>query len=301
MYINKVGIVGAGTMGQGIAETIAGKAVDVVLIDKSEEALEAARAGLEMSLERRLRRWGITEAEKKGILSRIELTVDMRRLDGCPFVLESIWEVLEDKVDVLRQIEAVVDVEAVIASNTSTLSITEIAASTYHPERVIGLHFHYPPQQRHLVELVRGLHTSDLTVRRAVQFVRELDHTAVRVLESPGFITSRLMLPLINEAVLILAEGVATAEDIDLAMKEGYGFSLGPLELADQLGLDSCLAMLEALFRETADPKYRSTAYLRKLVRAGRLGCKARIGFYRYDEYGARIHEDKALDEEEVV
>ncbi|MCX7568729.1 3-hydroxyacyl-CoA dehydrogenase NAD-binding domain-containing protein [Tumebacillus sp. DT12] len=289
MNINSVGIVGAGTMGIGLAEMIAEKGLDVVLIDKSETELNAARVGLELSLDRRLTKWGITEAEKKGILSRIRLASDLTHLAECSLVVESVWEVLEDKIQVLQQIEAVVGAETVIASNTSTLSITEIAAQIKHPERVIGLHFHYPPLQRDVVELVRGLHTSEQTVDDAMALVRELDKTAVRVFESPGYITSRLMMPLINEATLILAEGVATSEDIDLAMKAGYGFSHGPLELADRFGLDSCLDILESLFHDTADPKYRPAAYLRKLVRAGHLGIKSKIGFYRYDESGERL------------
>jgi 3-hydroxybutyryl-CoA dehydrogenase len=290
--IQQVGIIGAGTMGQGIAQTIAEKGYDVILLDQTEEELERAKTGMELSLDRRLVKWGITEAEKKVILSRIVLTTDIDDLRKCGLVIECVWEQFEAKVDVLQELEKVVGPDAIIASNTSTLSLTEIAAQTEHPERVIGLHFHYPPERRELVEVVRGLQTSDAAFERAFEFVKNLGKTAIQVYESPGYVTSRLMLPLINEAALILAEGVASAEDIDTAMKVGYGFHLGPLEIADQFGLDSVVDMLKALFFETADPRYRPAAYLRKLVRAGHIGVKSRQGFYSYDEMGTRIKDD---------
>ncbi|PWK15592.1 3-hydroxyacyl-CoA dehydrogenase family protein [Tumebacillus permanentifrigoris] len=288
MNIQKIGIVGAGTMGQSMAETIAGKGFEVVLLDKSEQELEAAKLGLEMSLDRRLTKWGITDAEKKSILSRIVLGTNLQLLHDCEVVIESVWESLDDKIDVLIAIEKEVGPEALIASNTATLSITEIAAKTEHPERIIGLHFHFPVERRELVEVVRGLKTSERTVESAFHFIEMLGKQAVQVFESPGFITTRLMLPLINEAVLIFAEGVASAYDIDKAMKSGYGFHIGPLEMADRFGLDTVVDMLEALFHETTDPRYRPAAYLRKLVRGGRLGTKVREGFFTYDEWGER-------------
>jgi 3-hydroxybutyryl-CoA dehydrogenase len=289
MTIQKVGIVGAGTMGIGMAETIAGKGIEVVLLDQTDEELESAKAGLERSLEKRLARWGITDAEKKGILSRIVLGTSGELLRDCEVVIEAVWEHLEDKMHVLKQIEKYVGAETVIASSTATLSITEMAAGLKHPERVIGLHFHYPISQRNLVEVVRGLKTSDRTFKVSYEFLELIGKTAVQVYESPGFVTSRLMLPLINEAILMVTEGVAKAEDIDLAMKAGYGLTHGPMELADRFGLDSLLDMLEALFHETLDARYRPTPYLRKLVRAGRIGMKVGEGFYRYDENGERM------------
>ncbi|ARU62908.1 3-hydroxybutyryl-CoA dehydrogenase [Tumebacillus avium] len=286
MNIQHVGIIGAGTMGQGIAQAIAGKGLDVVLLDQTQAELEQARQGLELALDRRLTKWGITEAEKKVILSRIQLTTDANELRECELVIECVWEQLEAKSEALQLAERVVGPKAILASNTSTLSLTEIAAQTEHPERVIGLHFHYPPERRELVEVVRGLNTSQATFHAAFEFVKGLGKTAIQVYESPGYVTSRLMLPLINEAAAIVAEGVASERDVDTAMKVGYGFSYGPLEIADLFGLDSVVDMLEGLYFETADPRYRPAAYLRKLVRAGHLGMKARQGFYRYDEAG---------------
>lgn len=289
MTIQKIGIVGAGTMGQGLAESIAGKGVEVVLLGKTEQELEAVKLGLEMSLDRRLTKWGITEAEKKLILSRIVLGTNLHLLEDCAVVIESVAEQLEQKMEVLLAIEQEVAEEVVLASNTATLSITELAAQTAHPERVIGLHFHFPADQRELVEVVRGLKTGERTVEVAFRFLEAIGKQAVQVFESPGSITTRLMLPLLNEAVAILAEGVATAADIDLAMKSGYGFHTGPLEMADRLGLDSVLEMLEALFHETLDPRYRPAPYLRKMVRGGDVGTKVRQGFFRYDEWGERV------------
>ncbi|MBL0388589.1 NAD(P)-binding domain-containing protein [Tumebacillus sp. ITR2] len=288
MKIQKIGIVGAGTMGQGLAAAMAGKGVEVILLDRTEQDLEHAKLGLELSLDHRLAKWGITEAEKKSILSRIVLGTNVSLLRDCEVVIESIWENLEDKIELLLAIEKEVGPEALLATNTSTLSITELAAQTAHPERVIGLHFHFPVDRRELVEVVRGLKTSERTVESAYRFLEALDKKAVQVFESPGFITTRLMLPLINEAVLIYAEGVATAEDIDKAMKHGFGFHIGPLELADRFGLDTVVDMLEAMFHETTDPRYRPAAYLRKLVRGGLLGTKVRKGFFQYDEWGER-------------
>ena len=289
MHIHKVGVIGAGTMGRGVAETVAGKGFEVVLLDRSENDLERAKLGLEISLQKRLSKWGITEAEKKGILSRIMLGTNPELLSDCEVVIETVWENLEVKIEVLQQVEEVVGSHVLLASNSSTVSITEIGANLKHPERLIGLHFHYPVVVRDLIEVVRGLKTSGRTVRAAYDFIGAIDKTAVQVYESPGYITSRLMMPLMNEAVTILAEGVATAEDIDLAMKAGYGLHLGPLELADRFGLDSLVDMLEALYHETSESRYRPAAHLRKLVRGGFLGIKSGQGFYRYDEWGDRI------------
>jgi len=276
-------------MGLGMAETIAGKGLDVILLDQTEEDLERAKDALELALQKRLAKWGITEAEKKGILSRITMTTEWEHLRDCDLVVESVWEVLEDKAEVLQAIEAVVSPETVIGSNTATLSITEMAAYCEHSDRIIGMHFHYPVVTREVVEVVRGLKTTDRTVAHAEQFIRSLEKTPVRVFESPGYITARLMMPVMNEAVNLLSEGVASKEDIDTAMKAGYGFTLGPLELADRFGLDTLVHMLDVLFRETADPRYRPSAHLRKLVRAGRLGIKTREGFYQYDELGDKL------------
>lgn len=289
MNVKRVGIVGAGTMGRGIAEAIAARGYEVLLIDRTEEDLTAAQEGLERELNKHLQKWSITEAEKKATLSRIRFSTDWQELSGCQVVIEAIWEVLPDKIEVLKQIETVAGDDVLIASNTSTLSITEIASALRCPERFLGLHFHYPPDRRDLIELVRGLKTAEETVQEGLAFVKAVGMTAIQVFESPGYVTARLMLPLINEAIALLSEGVASAEDIETAMKEGYGFHAGPLELADRFGLDSVLKTLEALFGETADPKYRPTPYLRRLVRDKRHGVKTGEGIFRYDEWGNRL------------
>ncbi|HEU4965823.1 MAG TPA: 3-hydroxyacyl-CoA dehydrogenase NAD-binding domain-containing protein [Bacilli bacterium] len=289
MKSKRVGLIGAGTMGCGLAEAMAAKGFDIALVGRTPEDLQRAEAHLERVLTRRLQKWSLTEAEKKAILSRIRLTVDWGELKACGLVIEAIWERLPDKIAVHRQIEQVVGAEVPIASNTSTLSITEIAAQLQHPERLLGLHFHYPPDRRELVELVRGEQTSDETVATGRAFIESLEMTAVHVFESPGYVTTRLMLPLINEAIALLTEGVATAEDIDTAMEVGYGFHSGPLTLADRFGLDSVLKTMEALFSETGDPRYRPTPLLRQKVRMGQLGVKTGEGIFRYDEGGNRL------------
>ncbi len=289
MNIQQVGIIGAGSRGQEVAEAIAGVGIEVILLDRTEVVLTQAKHSLERLLDQRLNKWGITEAEKKAILSRIKCTTELAELGGCQLLIECVTERIDVKSELMASIEHVVDANTILASNTSTLSLTEIAAKTKHPERMIGLHFLHPPQHHELVEVVRGLQTSDRTFQVAAHFVHTIGKTAIEVYESPGYVTTRLILPLINEASSLLAEGVASIADIDTAMKVGCGFTYGPFEIADQYGLDSVVEMLQSLYEETSDPRYRPTAYLRKLVRAGHVGQNVSRGFYRYDELGNRI------------
>ncbi|MCL5045522.1 MAG: 3-hydroxyacyl-CoA dehydrogenase NAD-binding domain-containing protein, partial [Actinobacteria bacterium] len=250
MEIRSIGIVGAGTMGRGIAELVAMKGYEAILVDRSDELADAARKAIDLSLSRQLEKWAITEAEKKVALDRIQVTSDITRLADADIAIESVIEDLDTKKEIFRVMDQVCQKNIILASNTSTLSITEMGAVTYRPRRIIGLHFLNPVTKMKVVEIVRGLKTSDETFQESKEFVQDLDKTGVEVYESPGFVTTRLIMPLINEAMYALMEGVASAEGIDTAMKLGYDFAKGPLEMADRMGLDSVLTAMERLWRD---------------------------------------------------
>lgn len=285
-----IGVVGAGTMGQSIAEMLAVKGMDVHLVEKTPERLQHAAEMLEASLDRQMERWAITSAEKKLTLNRIHMETSLYHLASCDLVIETISEDLDSKKAVIQQLDGILPKDAIIASNTSTLSLTELAGASQYPERVIGMHFVYPTNRIDVVEIIRGLQTSDDTFDRTKTFVDEaLSKTGVMVYESPGFVTTRLICLLINESLHVLEEGVASPEDIDSAMRLGYQFEHGPLEMADRFGLDAVLAALERMFREFGELKYRPSFLLKKKVRAGHLGVKTGIGFFKYDKDGERI------------
>ncbi|CAG7605162.1 3-hydroxybutyryl-CoA dehydrogenase [Paenibacillus solanacearum] len=290
MAVSRIGVVGAGTMGQGIAEMTAARGLEVVLIDKNAEKLERASQGIGMSLDKQMEKWAITAAEKKIITGKIHFETDWQLLSSCDMVIESVNEELALKKEVFRQLDALCPEPVILASNTSTLSLTEMAAVTARPERVIGLHFIYPVSKIHLVEIIRGLRTSDDTFGRTRRFVEEtIQSRGIQVYESPGFVTTRLICVLINEAMHVLSERVASAEDIDSAMRLGYDFRYGPLEMADRFGLDSILDAMERMFREFGDVKYRPAVLLKQMVRAGQLGTKTGQGFFSYDRDGDRV------------
>lgn len=290
MQYKKIGVIGGGTMGQGIAEMLAAKGLEVVLVEKDDERMEHSWAMIELSLDKQLEKWAITGAEKKLVLSRIHKTTDLKELPSCHMVIETISEDLDLKKSLFRKLDEICGPDLILASNTSTLSLTELGASTKHPERVIGLHFIHPVAKIDLVEIIRGLKTSEDTYMLTRRFVEDvIQKTAIKVYESPGFVTSRLICLLINEAVHTLAERVASAEDIDLAMREGYEFRHGPLEMADRFGLDSVLAALDRMFREFGELKYRPSFLLKQMVHAGHLGVKTGEGFFRYDKEGDRM------------
>lgn len=277
-------------MGQSIAEMLAVKGLDVHLTEKTPDRLSAALQAIETSLDRQIEKWAITLAEKKLILNRIHTAPSLEHLAQCDLVIETISEDLDSKQSVFAQLDAILPQETVIASNTSTLSLTELAGATRHPERVIGMHFVYPAIRIDVVEIIRGLQTSDDTFRATKDFIEQvLAKKGVMVYESPGFVTTRLICLLINEALHLLEEGVASAEDIDASMRIGYSFQHGPLEMADRFGLDSVLAALERMFREYGELKYRPSILLKKKVRAGQLGVKTGIGFFGYDKDGERV------------
>lgn len=290
MNIKTVGVVGAGTMGQGIAEMLASKGLEVIMIECSQERLDYAKDMIETSLDKQIEKWALTKAEKKLVLTRIEPTLSYEKLAECELVIESITEDLESKKAVFEMIDRICGPEVILASNTSTLSLTELASVTQRPERVIGMHFIYPVFKIDLVEIVRGLKTSEDTFTSTKNFVEDtIQKKGVMVFESPGFVTSRLICLFINEALHVLEEGVASAEDIDSAMRIGYSFQHGPFEMCDRFGLDSVLAALERMFREYGELKYRPSIVLKKMVRAGHLGVKTGVGFFKYDKDGDRV------------
>ncbi|RKP57011.1 3-hydroxybutyryl-CoA dehydrogenase [Cohnella endophytica] len=285
-----IGVVGAGTMGQSIAEMLAVKGMDVHLVERTPERLQNAREMLEQSLDRQMERWAITAAEKKLTLNRIHMETSLQYLTDCDLVIETISEDLDAKKEVFRQLDGILANNAVLASNTSTLSLTELAGTSAYPERVIGMHFVYPALRIDVVEIIRGLQTSDDTFDRTKSFIEDvLAKKGVMVYESPGFVTTRLICLLINEALHLLEEGVASTSDIDSAMRIGYSFEHGPLEMADRFGLDSVLAALDRMFREFGELKYRPSFLLKKKVRAGQLGVKSGIGFFKYGKDGERL------------
>jgi len=289
MPIRKVGVLGAGVMGLGISQVLAENGIDVILVDREEAIIERSRDHLVHLLDKEIEKWGITEAEKKIILSRIRFTLDKSLLRDVDFVFETVDEFLDVKKKIFNEIDTICGPNVIFATNTSTLSITEIAAATNRPENFIGLNFTHPVVKRQLVQIVRGLKTSDKTYEVAKRFVGEIGKKSVLVYESPGYVTIRLMMPLLNEAMNLLVEGVASANDIDKAMRLGFDFPYGPLEMADRMGLDAVFRVTDALYREYGDVKYRPALILRKLVRAGHLGEKTGEGFFKYNEFGERI------------
>lgn len=284
--VRTVGVVGGGTMGQGIAISCAGAGLDVLLKERSPEMSASALAEIGASLDADIAKWRRTASEKKAILARVRAVESMDALEAAQIVIEAVPEDLALKAAIFQELDRVCPPEDILATNTSALSVSEIATRTRRPDRVIGLHFLTPVPVVPLVEVVRGLSTSDGTFRSAMEFVRLLGKTGVEVFEYPGYVTTRVILPFLNEAMYVVMEGVATAEAVDTSMRLGYGMNLGPLALADRMGLDEVMRWMQHLFDELGDVKYRPCPLLRKMVRAGRLGLKSGAGFFEYDEHG---------------
>lgn len=278
----KVAVIGAGTMGSGIAQTCALAGHEVALLDTSHEALKRAEGAMSNSLARMAKKETISQEAAEEALKRVTIRHGISGLEGAGVVIEAVFESLEVKREVWGQLAAVTSDGALLASNTSSLSVTAIAEFSGRPERFCGMHFFNPVPVMALVEVVRGLRSSEETVEQARAFAEGIGKTPIVCEDKPGFIVNRLLVPYINDAVHALSEGVANAEDIDKAMKLGANMPIGPLALADLVGLDVCLAAAESLVAEFGDPKFRVAPLIRQLVRAGKLGRKTGEGFYSY-------------------
>ncbi|HZR14691.1 MAG TPA: 3-hydroxybutyryl-CoA dehydrogenase [Acidimicrobiia bacterium] len=282
MTVKRVGIVGSGIMGAGIAEVAAKSGFEVVLRSRAQSSADAMVAGLEKSLARQVEKGRLEEAERDATLARVRAVVDLGELSECDLVIESIVEDLATKKHLFSELDRICGDGAILATNTSTLPVVELAMETGRPERVCGVHFFNPAPAMPLVEVVRSITTSDETVEAARAFAEACGKTPVLVKDQAGFIVNALLFPYLNNAVKLLDAGVATREDIDAAMKGGCNFPMGPLELLDLVGLDTSLAILEALYAEFRDPNYAPAPLLKRMVAAERLGRKTRQGFYDY-------------------
>ena len=287
-----VAIIGAGIMGQGIAQTVAAAGIDTVIIEKDEHHLDEAKKQMENRMNHEIERWAMTESEKKAILGRINWQLDIDEASECDLIIEAIVENYQLKRILFKKLDEIADPDTILVSNTSTLSLTNIAQVTNRKDKIIGMHFLNPVPKVPLVELVKGMDTSDETVAKTKEFAQKIGKTAIEVYEYPGFVTTRAIVPLLNEAMHILLEGIASAKDIDTAMKLGYNFPMGPLELADSMGLEEVLTWMEQLYKTLGEPRYRPCPLLRKYVRERKLGKKTGEGFFKYDTDGHIIHKD---------
>ncbi|NML48408.1 3-hydroxybutyryl-CoA dehydrogenase [Ramlibacter sp. G-1-2-2] len=282
MNIRHIGVIGAGTMGNGIAQVCAVAGLQVTMVDINEAALQRGVATIGKSLDRLVQKEKMSEADKASALKRVATAVGNQALKDCDFVVEAATENLELKLRILRELDGLMRADAVIATNTSSISISQIAAVLQNPARCIGVHFFNPVPVMELVELIRGLQTSDETHAAAVALVQAIGKTPITVKNSPGFVVNRILCPMINEAIFVLQEGLASAEDIDAGMRLGCNHPIGPLGLADLVGLDTMLAVMNVFYRDFGDSKYRPAPLLREMVDAGRLGRKSGRGFYQY-------------------
>jgi 3-hydroxybutyryl-CoA dehydrogenase len=280
--IKTVAVLGAGTMGNGIAHAFARAGYRVILRDVEKRFLDRGLETIGKNLDREVKKGKITEADKSAALARIQPVTDIIALVAADLAVEAVPEQLDLKLRVLKEVDAVLGPGVILASNTSSISVTQLAAQTSRPEKFIGMHFMNPVPMMVLVEVIRGLATSDATFQTTMSLCEKLEKKPVAVNDSPGFVSNRVLMPMINEAAFTVMEGVATPESVDAVMKLGMNHPMGPLELADFIGLDVCVAILDVLYEGFGDPKYRACPLLRKYVAAGWLGRKSSRGFYKY-------------------
>jgi 3-hydroxybutyryl-CoA dehydrogenase len=294
VLFSKVGIIGCGTVGQNIASTISRKGIEVVFIEQTENFVAKAMIGIERELNAQIEHWGMTESEKKIVLSKIKGYTDYDCLSGCDLVIETVFTktselVVNIRKGILKNIEKHVSPDTIIATNSATLVITELSSELEYKHRCVSMHFTTNVPDAKIVEVVKGLYTSDIVYENACKFIRMIGKMVIPVEESPGLISVRMFIPIINEACEMLMEGIATKENIDLTMKNGLGMPLGPFEIADRVGLDKLQRWMDNLYSEFGDLKYKASPLIKHLVRANHLGRKTNKGFYDYDEDGKKI------------
>ena len=282
MEVKTVGVYGAGLMGRGIAQVALEGGYDVVLYNHRTPTLEKGVAGIKKNFDKKIAKGKITEEQKNEMLGHVSYTLELADAKDCDLVVEAAIEVLDIKKGIFKELDEICKPETILASNTSSISITAIAAATKRPEKVLGMHFFNPAPAMKLVEVIRGARTNDETFQAVYGCAKEIGKNPVEVGEAPGFVVNRILFPMINEAIIVLENGIASKEDIDTAMMYGANHKMGPLALADLVGLDICLAIMETIFTETGDSKYRPALTMKKMVRAGLLGQKTGEGFYKY-------------------